>query len=236
MPDSLYIESRFNGPHGSGNGGYSAGVLAGLLGGEAEVSLRRPVPLDRELQVVREDAAAVRVLDGEDLILEGRRAELELELPAPVGPQEARVAARRYRGSSDNVFCNCFVCGKARAREESFEVFAGEVEGRPLVATPWIPPPWTAGRSGHVAPEFVWAALDCPTYFATYMEGQHPLSFLARVTARVDAEIPLGVEHVVIAWPIETDGRKRYAGSALLSAEGEALAVASALLIEPRSP
>jgi hypothetical protein len=39
---------------------------------------------------------------------------------------------------------------------------------------------------------------------------------------------------VVIAWPIETDGRKRRAGSAVLSAEGETLAVASALLVEPR--
>jgi hypothetical protein len=39
---------------------------------------------------------------------------------------------------------------------------------------------------------------------------------------------------VVIAWPIGTDGRKRLAGSAVLSGDGEQLAVARALLIEPR--
>jgi hypothetical protein len=39
----------------------------------------------------------------------------------------------------------------------------------------------------------------------------------------------------VIAWPIEIDGRKRHAGSAVLSRDGEALAVARALLIEPRA-
>jgi hypothetical protein len=33
---------------------------------------------------------------------------------------EARLATERYRGSSDNIFSSCFVCGKAR--EGSFEV------------------------------------------------------------------------------------------------------------------
>ena len=38
----------------------------------------------------------------------------------------------------------------------------------------------------------------------------------------------------MIAWPIEIDGRKRHAGSAVLTAEGEVLATARALLVEPR--
>ena len=57
---------------------------------------------------------------------------------------------------------------------------------------------------------------------------------LARLSARIDAPVLAGEEHVVIAWPIESDGRKRHAGSAVLSRDGEALAVARALLIEPR--
>ena len=44
-----------------------------------------------------------------------------------------------------------------------------------------------------------------------------------------------GTDHVVVAWPIATEGRKRHAGSAVLSADGEQLAVAQALLIEPRA-
>lgn len=235
MPDSLYIESRFNGPHGSGNGGYSAGMVANLLGGEAEVSLRRPIPLDTELEVARNGNGELRVLAGEDLVIEGQPAEVEVEPPATVSPDEARLASRHYRGLPVGLFCNCFVCGKARAKEDCFEVFAGAVDGRGLVASPWTPPRWTGDPAGNVLPEFVWAALDCPTYFATYMDEDLALSFLARFTARVEAEIPVGEEHVVIAWPIETDSRKRYAGSAVLSAEGETRAVASALLIEPRA-
>ena len=36
----------------------------------------------------------------------------------------------------------------------------------------------------------------------------------------------------MIAWPIERDGRKLPAGSAVLSAAGETLAIARALMIE----
>jgi hypothetical protein len=61
------------------------------------------------------------------------------------------------------------------------------------------------------------------------------VSVLARLTARIDAPIAAGAEHVVVAWPIDTDARKRHAGSAVLSPDGEALAVARALLIEPRA-
>jgi hypothetical protein len=85
-----------------------------------------------------------------------------------------------------------------------------------------------------VRPEFIWAVLDCPTFFAAYMDRDLPISFLARLTARIDAPVKAGEEHVVIAWPIEADGRKSFAGSTVLSAQGEVLARARALLIEPR--
>jgi hypothetical protein len=114
-------------------------------------------------------------------------------------------------------------------------VFAGTVEGRPLVASPWTPPQWTADAAGRVLPEFVWAVLDCPTFFAAHIDQELTMSVLARLAARIDAPVEAGREHVVIAWPIQTDGRKRHAGSAVLSSEGETLAVARALLIEPRA-
>ncbi len=233
MSETLSIPRRFNGPLENGNGGYCSGVVASFLEGAAEVSLRRPVPLDTPLDVVRENDGSVRVLDGETLVVEARSApELEVDVPAPVRPNEARLAAARYRGRSEGLFSRCFVCG--RAREDAFGVFAGAVEGRQLVASPWTPPPWTADAAGRVLPEFVWAVLDCPTYFALYMNGELLLSVLARLTAWIHAPVVAGNEHVVIAWPIETDGRKRHAGSAVLSPDGDALAVARALLIEPR--
>jgi hypothetical protein len=174
------------------------------------------------------------MLDGETVVAEARPvAEVDAEVPAPVSPPEAHLAAARYRGSAEGVFSRCFVCGLAR--EDAFGVFAGVVQGRQVVASPWTPPPWTAGADGRVLPEFVWAVLDCPTYFALHIDQELTLSVLARLAARIEAPVLAGEEHVVIAWPIEADGRKRHAGAAVLSRDGEALAVARALLIEPRA-
>jgi hypothetical protein len=231
--ESLSIPARFNGPLDSGNGGYSAGLIAGFMGGAAEVDLRRPVPLDTRLDVVREAEGSVRVLDGGALVAEARPAPgLEVEVPDPVDLRHARLARDRYRGLDDGVFCRCFVCGRARA--DGLGVFAGEVEGRGLVASPWTPPSWTADAEGRVREEFVWGVLDCPTFFGAYVDDDLGLSVLARFAARVDAPVLAGSEHVVIGWPIGVDGRKRRAGSALLSSDGEVLAAADALLIELR--
>lgn len=233
MTDSVSIPKRFNGPLDSGNGGYSCGAIAGFVDGQAEVSLRRPVPLDRPLAVVRGDDGSVRALDGDDLVMDAHpRAALDLELPAPVGLPEAREAMAGYQGSDSGPFCRCFVCGRARA--DSYRVFAGPVDEREVVASAWTPPAEIGDASGHVPDELVWAVLDCPTYFATYVDAGLPLSFLARFAARVDAPVVAGEEHVVIGWPIEDGGRKRLAGSAVLTPDGDVLAVAEALLVEPR--
>jgi hypothetical protein len=54
------------------------------------------------------------------------------------------------------------------------------------------------------------------------------------MATQIDAQVIAGEEHVVIAWPTGVDGRKRHAGSAVLSSEGVPLAVARVLMIEPR--
>lgn len=231
--ETLEISGRFNGPIDSGNGGYSAGMIAGFLGGAAEVSLRSPVPLDTRLELERDDDDSLRVLAGETLVAEACAVSgPEVELPEPVGLEDARAAAGRYRGLDDGVFSRCFVCGLAR--EDSFGVFAGPVEGRDLVASPWTPPAWTADGAGNVREEFVWAALDCPTYFAAYRDEDLAMSVLGRMTARVGAPVAAGEEHVVVSWPIATEGRKRHAGAAVMSPSGKPLAVARALMIELR--
>jgi hypothetical protein len=233
VAQTLSVPGRFNGPLTSGHGGYCSGVIAGFVEGPAEVTLRSPVPLDTPLEVVQEDEDSVRVLDGQTLVAEARSAAaLELEVATPVSVDEARLATTRYRGSADGLFGRCFVCG--RGREDALGVFAGAVEGRDVVASPWTPPDWTADDAGAVLPEFIWAVLDCPTYFAVYTDAELPMSFLGRLATRIEAPVAAGEEHVVIAWPIGADGRKRHAGAAVLSPAGVPLAVARALMIEPR--
>lgn len=233
MAEILSVPSRFNGPLESGHGGYCSAVVASYVGGPAEVTLRSPVPLETALDVKREGEGTVRVLEGETLVAEGSlTAELDIEVPEPVGLEEARAAKARYRGSTEGLFSHCFVCGPAR--QDALGVFAGIVEGRELVASPWTPPEWTADEAGEVSPEYVWAVMDCPTYFAVYRDGELPTSFLGRMAARIDAPVAAGEEHVVMSWPISADGRKQHAGAAVVSGSGDVLAVARALMIEPR--
>lgn len=233
-PTVVIVDGRFNGPRESGNGGYSGGRFAAPLNSPAaEVSLRSPVPLDRALMLEPQEDGSVRALHEGALVGEARALEaLELTVPDPVSLEEARAASEHYRAPADGIFSHCFVCG--RAREDGFGVFAGPVEGRELAASPWAPLPWTAGPDGAVRPEFVWAALDCPTYFASHLTGELTLSFLVRQRTQLHAPVPVAEEHVVIAWPIEAEARKRLAGAAVLSADGELLASTEILLVEPR--
>lgn len=228
---SLTVAARFNGPNGSGQGGYSAGLLAAEVEGPAAVSLRSPVPLDRPLDLVRE-GGVVRALDGETLVAEAAPAPpLALEPPTPVAVAEARAAQEDYVAHRGSPFSNCFVCGADRS--DCLEVFAGPVPGRELVASTWTPPAWCAGTDGVVRPEIVWAVLDCPTYFAVYGR-ELAIAFLVRQQAVLRAPVRAGEEHVVLAWPLAAEGRKRSAGAALLGPDGEPLALGEVLMVEPR--
>lgn len=229
----MVVPRGFNGPRESGQGGYTAGLIAMRMGELAEVSLRSPIPLDTEMRLEEVEGGGLRVLAGETLVAEATPRELELDVPDPVGVAAARGARESYRGLADDEFATCFVCGPER--DDSYGVMAGAVAGREVVATPWAPDQRTdLDGSGRAAPEFVWAVLDCPTYFALYPDTK-PVSFLARFTARVDDLPEVGAEYVVMAWPIGKDGRKHLAGSALLDAGGNVLARAEALLIEAKS-
>jgi hypothetical protein len=90
MGETLRIPARFNGPSESANGGYTCGLVAGLLDSEvASVSLRAPPPLERPLQVVQENDR-VQLLDGAIVVAEGEPDELLLHVPGPVAPPPGR--------------------------------------------------------------------------------------------------------------------------------------------------
>ena len=103
MSKTLTIEGRFNGPVGSGNGGYTCGLLARELGGEAEVTLRLPPPLDRPLALMREEER-ICLFDGDQLVAECRPGHVDVDPPAPPSFAEAEAAARRYPGFVSHPF------------------------------------------------------------------------------------------------------------------------------------
>ena len=224
MTRTLVIARRFNGPPDSANGGYAAGVVAALLESEAEVTLRNPPPLETELEIIEKNTS-VEVRDDETLVATAERVEWELELPAPVSLEEAEAARKRYAGFEHHAYATCFTCGPDRA--DGLAIFPGPVEGRDLVAAPWLP------AADEIPPEEVWAALDCPSGWAIDTFNREGV-LLGRIAARIESDVEGGVPYVVVGWGRGADGRKREAGSAIFSAEGEPVAYARSTWIVPR--
>ena len=226
LPETVVIPERFNGPPQSGHGGYSCFMAAQYVDGAAEVSLRAPPPLARELTVERDDGA-VRLLDGETLVAEARPAEIDVGDPPPVTPDEARAASRgsMFRDPERHPFPTCFACGPLRDPGDGLRIFVGQVRDC-IFADVWTP----AGDD----PELYWAALDCPTSAPAFAEGrgeQFGPFVLAQLAVRVDAPLRPGEEHVVVSWHLGGKEHKQRTAAALVGPGGETVAVARALWI-----
>lgn len=222
------IERRFRGPPESGNGGYSCGVVAEGVSGVAMVTLRLPPPLDRPLTLIS-DGEQSTLTDGDSIVGEAARSTLDLEVPEAPGLESAMKAARGYAGFDFHPFPGCFVCGPERAPGDGLRIFPGRVGASDIVAAPWTPDESLRGADGTVDRRYVWAALDCPSYFGL---PTAPLALLGRLTASIEALPEVGEPLVAIGWPIDAEGRKHFAGSALANPDGEVLARAAATWIE----
>jgi len=216
---SFTIATRFRGPEDSGNGGYTCGMVARFVTGDAEVTLRRPPPLDRSL-TVRPDGSRVLVLDGEDLIAEAGIGEWDLEIPEAPTLTEAGAASRRYAGFERHAFTTCFVCGTERDPGDGLRIFAGPVQGRDLVACPFTPDASLPAEDGMLATEMVWSLLDCPGAWAVERHAEHQPVVLGRMAARVIRTVPVGGTCIATGWAIGRDGRKLFSGTALFAADG----------------
>jgi hypothetical protein len=212
------------GPDGSANGGYACGRVAAFVDSEAvEVTLRLPPPLETPLAVERV-GEAVRVLAGEALVAEARPGSVDVEPPA-VSRAEAEEATGRSLGAEEHEFPRCFVCGPLREPGDGLRILPGSVREGVVAA------PWTARE---VAPEVVWAAIDCIGAFATGAVGLRGSAVLGRMTARCD-HLPADREPcVVVGWALGADGRKLHAGTALLGSDGARCAISRQVWIAPR--
>lgn len=236
MP-SITIDKRFCGPPNSGNGGYVCGLLGNHIGASAEVTLHAPPPLGRRLDVIARADGAAELREGEAILAVARSARTEISGIPTASYAEAEDAVRRTPfDENSHKFPTCFVCGPSRAPGDGLRIFAGPLSARTdrnsgTFAASWVPSVSLAGDDGCVAAEFVWAALDCPTGYASAhglaLRGAETI-LLGRMSARIDARPRPGDRCVVVAWPTGRDGRKLFAGSALLRADGEILAVAQA--------
>lgn len=235
MIETMRIDRRFSGPTDLGNGGYAAGLLARSITGSAEVTLHRPLPLDRPLAVEHTPAGLVLLKEGAEILAEARPAPLDLEIPPPPDLATASAASENYIGFHNHPFPGCFVCGPTRAKNDGLRIFAGALADSNRVAAPWVPGRSLADKNGLIAAEYIWAALDCPGYFA--IAGVQPvMALLGRMTTAILQPVRSGSHNIVVGWEIGRQGRKRYAGTAVFTPTGTLVAKAQATWIEITTP
>jgi len=237
--DTVVIERRFCGPPDSGNGGYTSGVIARHIGNPAEVTLRQPPPLDRPLALER-DGDELRVFDGKTLVAEARPVDtVAVDTPEPVSFADAGTAGAKSwiaTRPEHHPFPTCFVCGPGRAVGDGLRVFVGPVGGRAgLYAAPWVPHASlrAPGEDEQVAPEFVWATLDCVGGIGGQYDaiGSGVPHVLGRLTAEVTGSVVVGERCVALGWQLDAEGRKVETASAVFGGAGTLVGQARATWI-----
>lgn len=232
---ALLVPARFNGPPGSGNGGYVAGLLAAHLrrDGPVRVTLREPPPLEVPLAVLHDGDARVDATFGGAVIASAEVGELGGPVE-PVSFDTAAAAESRYAGLHGHPFPGCFVCGPDRSPGDGMALRPGRLGPEPdgPVATTWVPDASLAEDGGAVAEAFVWAALDCPGGWASDLV-ERPM-VLGRMTAAVHARPDVGDRCVVVGRVVRAEGRKTFTATTAYDPDGRVLGTAEATWIALR--
>ncbi len=235
MIASIRVNSRFNGPSGSANGGYLCGLMAAKIGRSLTVRLHRPIPLETDL-ALRFDSVSGKwhlLLDEQMLAAANVAHEhihLHTHVPDSPGLVPALEAAEAFSGHAYHPYPECFVCGPQRRVHDGLRIFPGHMPGINQVAATWVPDARLADRDGNVAAEFIWAAMDCPGYFASVRPGCAAL--LGELSVYLERSVKVGLPYVVIGWQILIQGRKHKVGTALFDESGHRCAVGVATWLE----
>lgn len=231
----IIIDTRFCGPRASANGGYAAGLFARGIEGPAEVTLVAPPPLDAPI-MLRETEGGFVALHGDTLLARVKPGEVTIDLPGL--PNDESIAAARDNFLDDangaHMLPYCFVCGNKREPGDGLRLFTGPAPASPVNADFWTPAADLADGEGLVRPEFIWAALDCPSAFA--LRNGLNLCLLGRFTVDIKRRPKAGEKLVAAAWREGRDGRKHFSSSALYDENREIIAAAKAVWIELNDP
>lgn len=224
-PAIITIPKQFNGPPGSGNGGYSAGLMAQLLTGPHTIRINAPIPLETPLSLTRDGDTAT--LHAGDTLIMTARSEAASIAPRPAPSFEAAKAASELpRPFGAGELSVCFVCGRGREPGEGLRIFCGQLDDAETAATIWTPHETFAGDDGLVRDEIIWSALDCPGGFSLPDVDR---ALLGEMNANILTRPPVGEPLIIASWRTGGKGRKHFAGTALYTPEGELLAHADTL-------
>lgn len=233
--ETIRIVPRYQGPTGSGQGGWTAARFAGLIGEQVTIALRAPIPLDTDLSVTADPHHGGRWLltseAGAVVMVADRWSGTFPHTPA-VSIADAAAARRGFSEAvTDHAAPECFSCGLG---PDTMRVHAGPLDDHRF-ATDWTVPDWAAGADGHVDPAVVWTALDCAAAWWAGFSGEPRVALTAQFTAEVVTPPRPGDTYAIVAWAGDHDpgwdGRKRHAASAAFDRDGHCIAHATSLWV-----
>ena len=219
---AIRIPHRFEGPPGTGQGGYTAARVLDAIGGVGSVAFRSPIPLEEDLSLDQQahDHWTLSASTGVT-VLDITRWEPTWATISPVSIADATAARHRFEYSADNHPAHhCFSCG---AQSGSMQVHAGPLsDGR--YGTDWTVPEWASGDDGVVDHAVAWAAVDCTAAWFVCGSGDQRPAFTVQLAVEVLEPLVAGETYALVAsqgdYPFEWNGRKRGACSAAFAADG----------------
>jgi len=228
IDDTIRIGAWFQGPTGSGQGGWTAHRFTERIAGPVTTAMRAPVPLETELTIVDHGdhwSLLDETADDPVTVMVARPWDPEFADTDPVSVADAKAARARFSDFvADHPVPYCFSCG---VQHDSMQVHAGPLgDGR--FAADWKAPDWATFESNAVDPGAVWAALDCAAawYVAFSREERSPVT--AQYAVDIVQPLEAGTTYSLVSWngdqPAEWDGRKRHAASAAFAPDGTCVA------------
>jgi hypothetical protein len=234
----IRIGSWFQGPTGSGQGGWTAHRFIERVAERTDepltVAIAATIPLDTDLHVIESDDLTDETRQWELVAPDGTAImiastwEPAFSDTSPVTIEEARAARHRFLETVDeHPVPSCFSCGQL---PDSMGVHAGPLDPSlgDRFATDWTVPDWAVRDDGNVDPGVLWAAIDCCA--AWWVGWSRSRRVALTVQYAVEQRHPLepGATYALVGWSgdhdPEWDGRKRHAASAAFDADGRCVA------------
>lgn len=230
---AIRVASWFQGPTGSGQGGWTAQRLASTIAEPVTVAIKRPIPLEVDMATVHVEGAW-QLLDPsepEQPVLIAKRWNPDFGTTDPVSLADAADARTRFPSHGDHPVPVCFSCGK---QPDSMQVHSGPLaDGR--WATDWTVPDWAVSNDGAVDEGALWAAVDCAQAWYVSNAGGRRQSVTVQLAVELVAPLEAGSTYSLVAWngtyPSDWDGRKRGAGGAVFAGDGTCIARSSSFWI-----
>lgn len=224
----ILVPKQFRGPPTTANGGYICGLLASAVSPRGSAMLRAGVLVGEPHTLTHNDDGGAVLTNAEGQPVATAKPAGEADIPEPpVAP--SLEDARRYAAASPfatrSLHRGCFSCCVEREAGEGLGVFVGQVEGAEpgVCAGTWTPHANFAAADGTIPDEITWGALDCSGSMAWWIKTGTPVGLLGTMAGEVLEKPRAGEDYVVVAWAREAEGRKHFAGVALLDRDGKVM-------------